>query len=292
VKTKVKRRETHTILRSRLLKLGLILAIMLDLAYAVIIPTYSVNSSTMDTLLEEVGENSLVLINVDDTIITPKSLMFRYNSPYRTFIGELESLQQVQPNMRELIAALILQRQVMLIESDWPRFINKLKSKGALVFGFTRLNTVAASIKDYEEWQYKQLESLAIKFTGEINKQEIFKFDGKNKESPIFYKGIIFTTDLSKEETLRQFLSITRIAPRNIIVFEYRKSNLNNIDKFFRTIDLDCFGIEYLGFEELQGTPDDKLVEFQKETLLRDGKWLEDDEAKKLLKSSAILQGN
>ena len=288
----MKRRETHTILRSRLLKLGLILAIMLDLAYAVIIPTYSVNSSTMDTLLEKVGENSLVLINVDDTIITPKSLMFHYNSPYRTFVGELESLQKSQPNIHELIASLILQRQVMLIESDWPRFINKLKSKGALVFGFTRLNTVTARIKDFDEWQYKQLESLAIEFTGEINKQEMFKFDGKNKESPIFYKGIIFTTYVSKEETLRQFLSITRIAPRNIIVFEYRKSNLNNIDKFFRTIDLDCFGIEYLGFEELQGIPDDKLVEFQKETLLRDGKWLEDDEAKKLLKSSAIWQGN
>ena len=288
----MKRRDTHTILRSRLLKLGLILAIMLDLAYAVIIPTYSVNSSTMDTLLEKVGENSLVLINVDDTIITPKSLMFHYNSPYRTFVGELESLQKSQLNIHELIASLILQRQVMLIESDWPRFINKLKSKGALVFGFTRLNTVTARIKDFEEWQYKQLESLAIEFTGEINKQEMFKFDGKNKESPIFYKGIIFTTYVSKEETLRQFLSITRIAPRNIIVFEYRKSNLNNIDKFFRTIDLDCFGIEYLGFEELQGVPDDKLVEFQKETLLRDGKWLEDDEAKKLLKSSAIWQGN
>lgn len=289
----MKIRQIHTILKSRLLKLGLILAIMLDLAYAVIIiPTYSVNSSTIDTLLEKVGENSLVLINIDDTIITPKSLMFHYNSPYRTFIGELVSLQKSQPSMDELIASLILQRQVMLVESSWPSFINKLKSKGALVFGFTRVNPVTARIKDFEEWQYQQLRSLAIEFTDKVSKQEIFKFDGKSKEPPIFYKGIIFTTYVSKEEVLRQFLSITRIVPKNIIVFEYKKSNLNNIDKFFRTIDLDCFGIEYLGFEELQGVPDDKLVEFQKETLLRDGKWLEDDEAKKLLKPSAILRGN
>lgn len=288
----MKKRQIHTILSSRLFKLGLILAVVLDLAYAVIIPTYSVNSSTMDDLLKKVGENSLVLINIDDTIITPKSLMFHYNSPYRTFVGELESLQKYQPNIDELIASLILQRQVMLVESGWPSFIHKLKSKGALVFGLTSMNTVTAKIRDFKEWQYQQLGSLSIEFTGKVNEQEIFKFDGKSKEPPIFYKGIIFTTYVSKEETLRQFLSITRIVPKNIIVFEYRKSHLNNIDQFFRTIDLDCFGIEYLGFEELQGVPDDKLVEFQKETLLRQGKWLEDDEAKKLLKPSAILRGN
>lgn len=282
--------KIHTTLSSKLLKLGLFIALLLDLAYAKMISTYSVDSSTMDNLLEKIGENSLVLINIDDTIITPKSLMFRYNSPYRAFIGELEALNKYQPGIESLIATLILQRQVMLVEPGWPKFIDKLKSKGALVFGLTKMNSVTTKIKNFDEWQYQQLVSLDVQFTNEVNKQESFKFDEQNKWAPVFYKGVIYTSYVSKESTLRQFLNITNISPRNIVVIDYRKSDLNNIDKFFRTLDLDCFAVQYLGYEELQGVPDNKLVQLQKDSLLKNGKWLEDDAAKKLLDPNNLLR--
>ncbi len=275
--------KIHMTLRNRILKLGLMLAILLNCAHAVVIPTYSINSSTVNNLLEKISENSLVLINIDDTLITPKSVMFRDNSPYRAFIQELSALKKYQPNIDELIASLILQRQVMLVEPAWPGFIEKLKSKGAVVFGLAQVSPITAKIKNFEEWQYQQLASLGVKFTDKVKEEEIFKFDEKNKLSPIFYKGIIFTTYVSKEEMLRQFLAITHIVPKNIMVFEYRKSDINNINKFFRTIDLDCYGVQYLGFEALTGLPQDNIVKLQKDTLLKKSKWLEDDAAIKLL---------
>ncbi|WP_341756258.1 MULTISPECIES: DUF2608 domain-containing protein [unclassified Candidatus Tisiphia] len=267
-------------------KLLLILVILPYTSYAIIIPTYSIDSVTVKNLFEKIGANSLVLINIDDTIITPKSNMFRYANPYAGFVDEIAVLKKYHSNIDEIIAKLILQRQAMLVEANWSKFIDKLKSSGALVFGFTKINPACRRIENYEEWQYKQLSRLGIKFTDKVNNKEVLKFDETDKKSPIFYKGIIFTDFLNKAQALYEFMRITNILPDNIIIFENRRSELKNIDNFLKTVDLDYYGIEYLAVTELKGIPQDNIVKLQQQTLLKTGKWLEDDDAKQFIENN------
>ncbi|WP_341749963.1 DUF2608 domain-containing protein [Candidatus Tisiphia endosymbiont of Sialis lutaria] len=275
-----------TIKNSFLLKLLLILVMLPYTSYAIIIPTYSIDSVTVKNLFEKINGSSLVLINIDDTIITPKSNMFRYANPYAGFTEELAALKKYRSNIDEVIAKLLLQRQVMLVEDNWSKFIDKLKSSGALVFGFTKINPACRRIENYEEWQYEQLSRLGIKFTDKVNNKEILKFDENDKRSPIFYKGIIFTDFLNKTQALYEFMRITNILPDNIIIFENKKSELNDIDNFLKTADLNYYGIEYLAVTELKGTPQDNIVKLQQEVLLKTGKWLEDDDAKQFIENN------
>ncbi|WP_341749326.1 DUF2608 domain-containing protein [Candidatus Tisiphia endosymbiont of Sialis lutaria] len=267
-------------------KLLLILVMLPYTSYAIIIPTYSIDSVTVKNLFEKINGSSLVLINIDDTIVTPKSNMFRYANPYGGFIEELVALKKYRSNIDEVIAKLLLQRQVMLVEANWSKFIDKLKSSGALVFGFTKINPACRRIENYEEWQYEQLSRLGIKFTDKVNNKEILKFDETDKKSPIFYKGIIFTDALNKAQALYEFMRITNILPDNIIIFENKRSELKHIDNFLKTVDLDYYGIEYLAATELKGTPQDNIVKVQQEILLKTGKWLEDDEAKQFIENN------
>ncbi len=266
-----------------LLKLSLIFIILPYNIYGEITPTYSINSVTIENLLEIITPSSLVLINIDDTIITPKSNMFRYNSPYKGLIDEIASLQQNFSDANEIIAKLILQRKIMLVESNWSEFINKLKNKGALVFGFTAPNPACKLIKNFEQWQYDQLSNLGIKFTSKLNNKEIFKFDETNKWSPSFYNGIIFTNSLNKVQTLEELIGNNNISPDNIVIFENTKKQLTNLNNFLRTIDINYYGIEYLASTELNGSPEINVIKLQKELLLKTGKWLEDDEAKQYI---------
>jgi hypothetical protein len=265
-----------------LIKLLLLFIILPHASYAVITPTYSINSATIRNVLEKVKISSLVLINIDDTIITPKSMMFRPNSSYRGFIEELNSLAKYNSNIDTIIAKLLLQRQVMLVESDWAKFIEQLKNKGALVFGFTKTCNSYSRIKNFEQWKYEQLRGLGISFTDKINDKELFKFDN-DKGSPSFYKGIIFTNSFNKTQTLKKFMSIINFLPYNVIIIENKRGELNDIDNFLKTINLDYYGIEYLAFEELKGIPNDGVVKIQKEFLLKTGNWLEDEEALKII---------
>ncbi|OZG31639.1 hypothetical protein RiCNE_09670 [Rickettsia endosymbiont of Culicoides newsteadi] len=267
-------------------KLLLILVMLPYTSYAIIIPTYSIDSVTVKNLFEKINGSSLVLINIDDTIVTPKSNMFRYANPYGGFIEELVALKKYRSNIDEVIAKLLLQRQVMLVEANWSKFIDKLKSSGALVFGFTKINPACRRIENYEEWQYEQLRRLGIKFTDKVNNKEILKFDETDKKSPIFYKGIIFTDALNKAQALYEFMRITNILPDNIIIFENKRSELKHIDNFLKTFDLNYYGIEYLAATELKGTPQDNIVKVQQEILLKTGKWLEDDEAKQFIENN------
>ncbi|WP_425360824.1 DUF2608 domain-containing protein [Candidatus Tisiphia endosymbiont of Ceraclea dissimilis] len=267
-------------------KLLLILVMLPYTSYAIIIPTYSIDSVTVKNLFEKINGSSLVLINIDDTIVTPKSNMFRYANPYGGFIEELVALKKYRSNIDEVIAKLLLQRQVMLVEANWSKFIDKLKSSGALVFGFTKINPACRRIENYEEWQYEQLSRLGIKFTNKVNNKEILKFDETDKKSPIFYKGIIFTDALNKAQALYEFMRITNILPDNIIIFENKRSELKHIDNFLKTVDLDYYGIEYLAVTKLKGTAQDNIVKLQQEVLLKTGKWLEDDEAKQFIENN------
>lgn len=260
--------------------------INISISYAEIIPTYSINSIAIKNLLPKIGNTTLVLINIDDTIITPKSKMFSYNSSYKGLIDELNGVKKYNSSANQIIVNLIKQRQVILLEENWPDFIKQLQDKGALVFGFTRIDPIFRKVEDFNKWQYEQLNALGIKFTDKINDKDIFNFDDTNKNSPAFYHGIIFTDVLSNTVALESFVNIIGNSFDNVIVFSNKESELNEIARLFSTVEIGYYGIEYLAVTERTESPEVDVVKFQQDRLLTTGQWLEDDVAKELIKNT------
>lgn len=250
------------------------------ISYGVIIPTESINSVTIKNLLPKIDGNSLVLINIDNTILAPESKMFRYNNnPYIAFMDNLSNLAISNSSMNSIIASLILQRKMMLVENSWPNFIEKMKSQGAMVFGFVKTTPPCHLINNFEGWQYSQLQTFKINFTNKLNNQEIFRFDPHDGNAPIFYEGIIFTNTLNKAKTLAELFKIIPTLPTKIVIFENTETELKNINTYLRMVDIQYYGIKYLGAKQILGVPDIKVAKFQQETLLNTGQWLEDTAA-------------
>lgn len=253
-------------------------------SYGQIIPTYSVNSVTMKDLLPKIDQDSLVLINIDNTIITPKSKFFRYNdNPYVNFTKNLYSLAVNDSSVSNSIAQLMQQRQMMLIEKNWVDFINQMKKQGATVLGLQEITTPCNLIENYEGWLYTLLYGLGINFTSKVNDKDVFRFDPTDASAPIFYLGIIFTGNTNKVKSLIEFLKIIPTEPSKIIVFANNKQDLKDMDSYLRNVDIEYYGIEYLGWQQLQGSPDLEVAKLQQSTLLNTGQWLEDDVAAKML---------
>uniref|UniRef100_UPI00397B1FC1 DUF2608 domain-containing protein n=1 Tax=Rickettsia endosymbiont of Urophora cardui TaxID=3066265 RepID=UPI00397B1FC1 len=247
-------------------------------------PTYSVNSVTMKDLLPKIDQDSLVLINIDNTIITPKSKFFRYNdNPYVNFTKNLYSLAVNDSSVNNSIAQLMQQRQMMLVEKNWVDFINQMKKQGATVLGLQEITTPCNLIENYEGWLYTLLYGLGINFTSKVNDKDVFRFDPTDASAPIFYLGIIFTGNTNKVKSLIEFLKIIPKEPSKIIVFANNKQDLKDMDSYLRNVDIEYYGIEYLGWQQLQGSPDLEVAKLQQSTLLNTGQWLEDDVAAKML---------
>lgn len=255
--------------------------------------TTSIDAPEIQELLKKVDKATLILININDTIITPKSKMFRYNyNFYRTFIEDLYAISAYHPAAETAIANIWTQRQMMLVEPNWPAFITQLKATGAMVFGFVKISPACKLVKDFEEWQYNQLQQFNINFTSKINGKEIIKFDPTDSKSPSFYKGIIFTNAPTKAYILREFMEITNIEPLKIIIFENTKKELKEIDKFLTTVNVDYFAIEYTAAAQIPGSPKAEVGKFQIKTVTDSGKWLEDEVAEAIVFPNADTTHN
>lgn len=253
-------------------------------SYGVSISVYSLNSPAITNLLPKISKSSLVVINIHDTIIKPRSKMFNYSSPYRGLIEELQGAARYVAAANEIMAQLLVQREMVLVEDAWPNFIKQLQNSGAVVLGITRGNGVNQQIKDYEEWQYQQLINLGVKFTEKVNNKDIFKLDEGNINSPYFYRGIIFTYAIDQAGALEALFNMINIPLTNIIVFDNDQSTIMKINNWLRTNELDYYGVEYLALRKITSVPEKDVAELQRHRLLTTGQWLEDDVAKRLLK--------
>ena len=267
---------------ARLLALMLLLILSSSVANAEFTATYSVNSPTIQKIEEWVDKHTIVFIEIDDTLMMPKSLMFSFDSnPYRLFIDNLISLGARMPAYKASVAVWYQQRQVKLVENGWVDFINRLKEKGVTVYGICSMSLQLLNI---EEKRYMEVKDLGITFSNAINKQEDFVIEKKEAWFSRFYKGIIFTGPYSKSHTLIEFLRITTV-PSKMLIISSINQEVKAIDSELRIFNMDYYSVHYLGSREVRGKPDEQLVKLQQQELIQNGKWLEDDAAKLLLQS-------
>ncbi len=218
-------------------------------------------------------ENIIILLDIDDTIITPKSLTFR-TSPYNKIIDNIKANRNKYPNYEKIISNWRIQRKVILIDSDWPEILNELKNTYK-VFGLTKIDTGKfGNIESMEQWRYEELKSLGINFSTHEDQSL-----GKANQ-PSFFKGIMMTGSSSKSETLEKYMSI--ISPIDGIVFvDDREQNLLEIKDFCKEKKIKFLAIHYKGLEKLKAQQNEEVYFLQKNTLINEGKWLSDEEASK-----------
>jgi hypothetical protein len=246
----------------------------------------SLSSPTLADLEKIINKDTIVFINLDETIITPKSNMFRYGSPYKNTLESIIAKSNNDPYLNSVINTFLNNRKMMLIENDWLKFIEELKQKSPMVIGLSKMNSgVYRSFKTPEDWKYKELESLGIKFTDKIADKDAFIVKSLKFPDAVFYKGILFTGIFTKSEAILAFLKMTELSPKVIIVIDSIESDVEQLElSFSRNFNGRYFVVSYLGAKNIQGKIDLKLIEFQYKQLMQKGKWLEDEEAVNILR--------
>jgi hypothetical protein len=160
--------------------------------------------------LSDLERQAVIFLDVDDTLITPISKVFRVHSPYRTLIDDLKKDRDQIPYFERILSRWRLQRQVQLVSEDWLCFINDFKAQFPL-YALTKMESgPLGDILSMEEWRYAELSSKGMEFTP--------TYGGKEKEillsSPsmtyegTFYKGIFSTGSFNKSEVVRDRKSV------------------------------------------------------------------------------------
>ena len=235
--------------------------------------------SDVQALLSKRNEDSTIFVDVDDTLITPTSALFRALSPYRSLIDELKRDREKFGNFETILSHWRLQRKTMLVSEEWPHLLNELKQRNP-VYALTQMETgTLEEIPSMEEWRHEELTRKGIVFTP--------SFNGKAKETllveplasypALFYQGIFITGSFNKSDVLRAFLKTQ--SPSQIVLIDDRLEQLEDVEKECSRQALSFLGIHFKGAELITGAPDPQIAAFQKKHLFEYAQWLEDEEA-------------
>lgn len=230
--------------------------------------------------LENLPLESLILVDVDDTLITPASKVFRATSPYRTLIDELKKDKGHYPNFEKILSVWRLQRKPMLVSDEWPRLLRE-QQRHHNVYALTKMDTgVLGDIPSMEAWRYDELAGLGLSFTSSFQGKEEIEIVSPSDTHPspaTFYKGIFITGPHSKGDVLDAFPAELRIP--YVVMVDDREEYLEDVERACARRGVPFLGMLFQGMDLIPGAPDPRVAEFQKNHLLQHAEWLEDEVA-------------
>lgn len=236
------------------------------------------------TLLSDLKKNAVVFLDVDDTLITPISKVFRSRSPYRTLIDDIKKDRKKIPHFETLLSRWRVQRQTQLVSEEWIDLIKSLKKKLSL-YALTKMETGRfGEIPSVEQWRHKELTDKGFEFTSMYCGQtkEVLLNSPSSPYDATFYKGIFSTGSYRKGELIHQYL--LRESPGEVVLIDDRQEHLHDVYDACCRFSVPFSGIFFKGEALITGVPDPAIAEFQKIHLLTKHEWLEDGEAEKRLR--------
>lgn len=267
----------------KILCISFCLVIFFSFAFKVeakIIKINSINEDKFTAVLRQVDDNTIILIEIDGAITQPMSAMFsRHANPHRNFINNLSRLSRKDSFYSGVIASWYQQRAVKLSENEWPNLIKDLKSKGAKVFG---IYSTPIQLMNIEQKIIAELENFGIKFTPSIIDKSEFVIKKQDAWFSQFYNGIISVGPYSRANTVIEFLRMTYL-PRKLIIISNLSAEINNIEAKLRVFNMKFYNVEYLGNKNTEIVPKEEIVKFQQQQLIQNKKWIEDAEAARML---------
>ena len=247
-----------------------------------------ISSTNIQELEKWFDEDTIILITLEDVLIRPNYMMFSYESPYRNFIANLESKAMNNRSYARKLVSWYGQRKMVLMEEGWINFIETAKSKGAKVYGFCRM---PIEMKDIEKYKYVELFNLGVQFTQTAGDQNVIALSKKRDWLSVFYQGVIYPGASSMRVTIENFMKLSMIAPKKILYFSSRYSDLYDLDVALREFDIDLKNIEYRAIEKYTPEMNLDVIRFQQQYFFKTLKMLDDNEAAQMMLKLSEEQG-
>lgn len=241
-------------------------------------------------VLSQADEHTLVLFDIDDTLIMPVDNIhlrhFSSKNPGKEIITSFE--QKVASELDDMRSRILLQAPRKLIEPDMVDVIKALQLKGVKVIGLTKMGTgTFGVIKSLAEYRSKQLAQFGIEFYKSYDKNiEFTQFATNEIDTPgIFngmpgiFNGTIMAGYISKGLALSAFIDCLDFIPTQVIFFDDWIENVMDVYHEMRKRGIKFYGYHYRAVEKEQGQLNCTLVQFQYDHLYEHHVWLSAEEA-------------
>lgn len=223
-----------------------------------------------------IDENTLVLIDLDETTITSRttlgSLLWwdHHNKFWAKAPVDKETLNHI---IRKIID-IVPQDPV---EKTIPETICSLQNNGITVWGFTGRKKISPWDSRHDLTTANSLKNIGI----DLSKSQISKqIDYENlTRYPHFSYGILFSNWEAKGPYLTEFLSRLKYTPSKVVVIDDTLVQIESVEKAMAELNIPFIGFYYTKLKERENKFDPAIGNIQLASLLQNNILLSDEEA-------------
>lgn len=231
----------------------------------------------------KLNNQSLVLFDIDNTLITPKDMALK---PCGSYLRK-RYLHVLEPKRREWLQSIVaLEGNEELMDPLFPILIKQMQNKRVPVLGFTALETgVYGKMNCVEDWRLNRLKTLNMDFSKTFSDHAITLTEATpyNGYYPLFKNGVLFTNRQIKGEILTLFLKRLGWQPDKILFMDDSIEQLKSVEVAANALNIEFMGFHYITDKTRPYELDEKLCEFQFQNLIEKEIWLSDTEGRNLL---------
>lgn len=244
---------------------------------------------SFDPIIKELNKadsDTLVVFDVDYVLLVPKDLIARPASrELRHALFPKIEKEVGKDKFLYLSSILRLQGGSELVDARLPDLVKELQARSVKVIALTAQGYGPFGIiKDEGALRVEELKKLGLDFRNAFPSLESFtlKITSPKDQPPLYREGIIFTDRSSKGEALIAFLQSVKWNPKKIIVIDDGRQHLEHIQEALKANHLNGLLFLYIDGKLAGEQPDPDLAQTQFDYLIKNEKWISDEEARKL----------
>lgn len=247
-------------------------------------------------ILEQADEHTLVLFDVDDTLIMPVDYIhlrhFYSKEPGKSIIASFE--QKAANELDSMWSYVMAQQSHRLIEPDIVDIIKALQARGVKVLGLTKMGTGSFGvIKSLAEYRFQQLIHFGVEFYKSYDQNiEFTQFTSHREDTPGLFRGVpkihngtIMAGHHSKGMILGAFIDSLDYIPTQVIFFDDWLANVVDVGSEMQKRNIKFYGFHYRAVELAQDEPNYEIVQFQFDYLRKHRIWLDAEKALELMQN-------
>jgi hypothetical protein len=264
----------------------IVLLLFVSTCFAEIIKTN--DYKVIESHLTHADQETFIIFDVDDVLLQPQDeILKKQNKPFlETIEKELET-RLPETATQDLYSLILLQRIVEPVDKRMKTLIKKLQKKKIKVIALTNCATGSfGTINAMQNWRIAELKHLGYDFGKPWSHIHERFFHGVKdiKRPPMFKKGVVFASGVSKGAALEAFLAYTNLRPKKIIFIDDKRKYLESVEEYTTLENIEFLGIEYTAVKDSRLSPlDEERAKLQFVILEEEQQWLSDEKIDNLL---------
>lgn len=251
--------------------------------YLLLLPAFLLaeirETTRFEDLLEEADEQTLVLIDMDDTL-TDSSISLG-SSDWRHFLRK-HFKRKIHPvaqiDIHDYYSYLIAKKvPVKTVESNTAEVVDILQKKKIATLCLTargQQQWYSTTLLDIQELSQQQLSSVGIDF-----KRSTLPDAFTGKEITGYADGMLFSANQPKGEFLKELFTKLGYTPKRVILIDDKEEQILSAEEAMKEMNIPFLGLWYRHIEEMKPDYNPQIGNVQLERFLQDNTLLSDEEA-------------